>query len=49
MLMLTASDPAAEFRLRGFVKVYRDLAERAKKDARLVPAAARRELPQYSS
>jgi hypothetical protein len=30
MLMLTASDPAAEIRLRGFVQKYRILAERAK-------------------
>ena len=39
MLMLRASDPAAAIRLRGFVKIYKDLAERAKKDAGLAPAA----------
>ena len=30
MLMLTASDPAAAIRLRGFMHKYRTLAERAK-------------------
>jgi hypothetical protein len=30
MLMLTASDPAAAIRLRGFVQKYRILAQRAK-------------------
>jgi hypothetical protein len=30
MLMLTASDPAAEIRLRGFIQQYRALADRAK-------------------
>jgi hypothetical protein len=39
MLMLRASDPAAAIRLRRFVKIYKDLAERAKKDAGLAPAA----------
>jgi len=34
MLMLTAPDPAAELRLRGFVQKYRDLAVRAKKNER---------------
>ena len=32
MLMLTASDPAAQIRLRGFVQKYRVLADRAKKE-----------------
>ena len=38
MLMLTAPDPAAEIRLRGFVQKYRVLADRAKKqvEARLL-------------
>ena len=31
MLMLTASDPASELRLREFVQKYRDLAEHTKK------------------
>jgi hypothetical protein len=31
MLMLTASDPTAEIRLRGFVHKYKGLAERAKR------------------
>jgi hypothetical protein len=31
MLMLTASDPTAEIRLRGFVHKYKDLAERGKR------------------
>jgi hypothetical protein len=31
ILMLTASDPASQLRLRGFVERYRDLAERAKR------------------
>jgi hypothetical protein len=39
ILMLTASDPAAAIRLRGLVKIYRDLAEHAKKDAETAPAA----------
>jgi hypothetical protein len=34
MLMLTASDPAAADRLRGFVRKYRILAERAKREER---------------
>jgi hypothetical protein len=41
ILMLTASDPAAAIRLRGFVQIYRDLAEHAKKDAEAPPAALR--------
>jgi hypothetical protein len=31
ILMLTASDPASQLRLRGFVERYRELAERAKR------------------
>ena len=34
MLMLTASDPTAADRLRGFVHKYRTLAERAKTEER---------------
>jgi hypothetical protein len=30
MLMLTASDPVADVRLRGFIQKYRDLADRAR-------------------
>ena len=37
MLMLTASDPAAEVRLRGLVIRYRALAERAKREAKSRP------------
>jgi hypothetical protein len=37
MLMLTASDPASEVRLRGFVQKYRDLAERTKKQVEFPP------------
>ena len=37
MLMLTASDPAAEVRLRGFVQKYRELAERTKKQVESLP------------
>ena len=37
MLMLTASDPADQMRLRGFVQRYRDLAERAKREAKSRP------------
>lgn len=33
MLMLAASDPAAEIRLRGFVQKYKVLADRAKKES----------------
>jgi hypothetical protein len=42
MLMLTAPDPAAEIRLRGFVQNYRVLADRAKKqvEARLFSKTA---------
>ena len=36
MLMLTASDPTAADRLRGFVHKYRTLAERAKTEERLI-------------
>ena len=39
MLMITASDPAYQLRLRGFVVKYRDLAERAKKDVKPRPSA----------
>jgi hypothetical protein len=37
LLMLTASDPADQIRLRGFVQKYRDLAERAKREAKSRP------------
>jgi hypothetical protein len=37
ILMLTASDPAAEVRLRGLVIRYRALAERAKREAKSRP------------
>jgi len=37
MLMLTASDPAAEVRLRGFIQKYRVLAERAKREIESPP------------
>src|ERR1700730_780677 len=38
MLMLTASDPAAEVRLREFVQKYRELAERTKKQVESPPS-----------
>ena len=41
MLMLTASDPASQLRLRGFVQRYRDLAERAKREAKSLPSIIR--------
>jgi hypothetical protein len=34
ILMLTASDPASELRLRGFILKYRALAERSKREGR---------------
>ena len=37
LLMLTASDPADQMRLRGFVQKYRDLAERARKEVEPLP------------
>jgi hypothetical protein len=37
ILMLTASDPASQLRLRGFVERYRDLAERAKREVESRP------------
>jgi hypothetical protein len=37
MLMLTASDPAAQIRLRGLVQEYRVLADRAKKEVEPPP------------
>jgi hypothetical protein len=37
LLMLTASDPADQIRLRGFVQKYRALAERAKKEVEPLP------------
>jgi hypothetical protein len=37
ILMLTASDPASELRLREFVQKYRDLAERTKKQVESSP------------
>jgi hypothetical protein len=40
MLMLTASDPAAADRLRGFVRKYRILAERAKGEEERPPSSA---------
>jgi hypothetical protein len=39
MLMLTASDPAAADRLRGFVRKYRILAERAKREEERPPSS----------
>ena len=39
MLMLTAADPAAEIRLRGFVQKYKILAERAKSQEGLPSSA----------
>ena len=37
MLMLTASYPAAQLRLRGFVQKYRDLADRARREVKSLP------------
>ncbi len=39
MLMLTASDPAAAVRLRGFVRKYRQLADRAEKLLTVAPSS----------
>jgi hypothetical protein len=40
MLMLTESDPASQLRLRSFIQKYRDLAERAKREAKSHPFIA---------
>ena len=41
MLMLTASDPAAAVRLRGFVQKYRILAERAERKVESLPLSGK--------
>ncbi len=49
MLMLTASDPAAAVRLRGFVQKYRILAERSKTASRAHQESPSSNTPGYST